>query len=362
MLIFINIAWEESYMIKRYISIIFIKLIISIILCFLLFYTITSLFISHIEKSVDSPLGKSKPKKSLLVYSDEGYFNDSMDEYGFNNNSFENKALPYIIFNGDSYTEAIQVNRSSNYVSLVNETFSEYNCFNYGKSGNSIADYIYNAELPKKQFDIAFNFIQVKQYDFTTDSQREDKNIYIDNDNDHFVIKTREINKGKLETVISKYSGTVYPFFRYSFLQLQNVIKPKAKNNINNTSVKKRVFGKNDKRLIDWELEQLKNKYGNNISFIYISDYPVVSKNGIVFSGDEYYYDFENYLFDKCKEWDIDIIDTSDAFADFYKNTKQLPTGFNNTRPGSGHINQYAHKIIAGLVNQYIKDNMEINK
>ncbi len=333
------------------------KIIISTFFCLCCFFLLVSLFVAYKRKSNDGVLGRSKPPNSFVVDSGEGYFIGRMDKYGFNNDKMEDN-FPYIIFSGDSYTEAFQLSRSKNYVSLINKVFPQYNCFNYGNSGNSIADYIYNSQFPYKEFNVVFNFIQVTQNDFIIDSQREDKLIYLDKID--MTIKARQnINSydNTAEFIASKM-GVAYPFIGYTY---KKILQYFEKNKVSATQAyAEKILTDEEKNILIWELTALKEKYGDNFAIIYVSSLPSISSKRVNMEKSKYTEEFENYLFSKCEELDIDIIDTNNAFIDFYNETNQLPRGFNNTKPGSGHINEYGHKIISELVVEYLNDKMGV--
>jgi hypothetical protein len=55
----------------------------------------------------------------------------------------------------------------------------------------------------------------------------------------------------------------------------------------------------------------------------------------------------EPYYEEACKKYNIDFVDMSDTFMKAYENEHIIPYGFNNTTPGSGHINRAAHRMMA---------------
>jgi hypothetical protein len=95
--------------------------------------------------------------ESKLRWGAEGFINETADENGFNNDGFLGQK-PVVCMMGDSYTEALQVERNNNYVSLLNKFFDEKSLFyNLGMSGQSIAHYISYANWYEKEFDCFLN-------------------------------------------------------------------------------------------------------------------------------------------------------------------------------------------------------------
>jgi len=57
-----------------------------------------------------------------------------------------------------------------------------------------------------------------------------------------------------------------------------------------------------------------------------------------------------------CEKNGIVFVDLSGAFLAEYRETYRLPFGFTNTRPGSGHINKWGHRIFAQEVYRVIRE------
>lgn len=57
-----------------------------------------------------------------------------------------------------------------------------------------------------------------------------------------------------------------------------------------------------------------------------------------------------------CENTGIDLIDTGDAFLEHYNKYHELPYGFANTTPGSGHLNEVGHQIMADVIIDYLEE------
>ena len=57
-----------------------------------------------------------------------------------------------------------------------------------------------------------------------------------------------------------------------------------------------------------------------------------------------------------CEKNGIDVIDAGPRFARLYETERQLPYGFANTTPGSGHLNALGHRILAEEIISYLEE------
>jgi hypothetical protein len=60
-----------------------------------------------------------------------------------------------------------------------------------------------------------------------------------------------------------------------------------------------------------------------------------------------------------CKVSGIDFIDVGEEFVSYYNQYNKLPYGFLNTKPGSGHLNETGHRIIADAILDYLKEGVQ---
>ncbi len=59
---------------------------------------------------------------------------------------------------------------------------------------------------------------------------------------------------------------------------------------------------------------------------------------------------------------DIIFVDTISAFESLYKEKHILAHGFTNTAVGSGHLNEYGHKLVAEVVAKMIKEHSNVSQ
>ncbi len=121
----------------------FMKVIITfIIICLLTELMLRILVIAPAATVSDEELGWMYKPNAKIIHSSEGYAHLTFDAYGFNNksiiNMFSERTL--LVF-GDSYTEALQVDRANNFVSLASNKLKCMHIYNSGRSGLSLIDY-----------------------------------------------------------------------------------------------------------------------------------------------------------------------------------------------------------------------------
>lgn len=57
-----------------------------------------------------------------------------------------------------------------------------------------------------------------------------------------------------------------------------------------------------------------------------------------------------------CREMGAAFIEMGPVFADFFQTTGRLPNGFFNSPPGSGHLNEDGHRLVAQAVVRHIQE------
>jgi lysophospholipase L1-like esterase len=89
--------------------------------------------------------------------------------------------------------------------------------------------------------------------------------------------------------------------------------------------------------------------------FVYCPPIPTLQKGEIVIT------DKNAFLFQEfttiCKKHDVDTIDMSQTYVDFYQQNNRFPRGFMNSHPTDGHFNRDGHRQVAQAVCQYLKEN-----
>ncbi len=234
---------------------------------------------------------------------------------------------------GDSFTEAHHVDPEKNYVSLLNKYYDDVLFINGGYSGNSIADYLrYHERYEELEPDLYI--IQIGLSDVTKDSFDKGHRNYFENKEGRLVLARNEQ---------SEKQSSYYKLATNS--QLLRFIKQKYYSKLKNLLSSDPQKEKEEKDyMIEEQVRILKEEFGNNLVVLYIPRVPMIKDGEVVFEESE---DIKRSLIGGLSSLDIDFLDTTDDFNNYYNETKQFPFGFDNTQPGTGHLNEVGHEIVA---------------
>jgi hypothetical protein len=83
----------------------------------------------------------------------------------------------------------------------------------------------------------------------------------------------------------------------------------------------------------------------------------LVNDEGRPYTGDVSMY--SDLMNDLCNQHGILYADMTDIFLSAYEDSYILPYGFANTTPGSGHLNEYGHRMIAEELGRIISEDMK---
>ncbi len=290
----------------------------------------------------------------ILVQTTEGATQFKTDRNGFNNDEElykTKKEAKTIIILGDSYTEALQVKREKNFSHQTMKYLEEQNdpskIFNLGLSGLSMADYILFCENYKKKYNPDILIIQVTESDFFLDAISKSKIVYIEESKQEYSINLNQNYESRLQQVLTKIYeplndtqriAMLLPFLQYMKQKAEQLYQ-KQTTKVNPINEQKQY----DRKLLEWELKTLKEKYNIPIVLVYIPTTPIIENGKAITRDDE----FSPILKSYAKKYDIEVIDMKEPFEQTYQQTKQMPRGFDNTSPGNGHLNALGHKLVA---------------
>jgi len=338
------------------------KIIIYYVLAFFITLIIWNIIIeNYIYKDpcayLDSEFGKLNTPNRDVLWGLEGFSSFKTDSLGFNNNKYDMiKKKKRILVIGDSFTEAIHVNREDNYCSKLKDLLgSEYEVINLGLIGQSIADYINNANNFNNLLNPDFVIIQVTSYrDFIYEPLNKSNWLYIVKENDKYFVKSQEVLNSffhKIIGVIKKSSG----ISAYSYRRLKKAFfkidTPKHNNNIEKKISIDKISSINNADLIKWEISELKKSY-NNLIFLNLSGFPFISKDNISIRKDDTETTVKKKLLRNIlHDENIKLIEFPESLLDKIETERKFLTGFNNTTIGSeGHLNEYGHNYVAELI------------
>ncbi len=284
---------------------------------------------------------------SVLVHGTEGYGVVRVDENGYLNPAGKLQD-GYVLMMGSSHTQGKEVPAEKKYSARVNAYFAEDNdtlfAYNIASDGNFLPSLIRHFPAAVQAFpDAAVITVEVASVDF---SEEELENAL------------QQVSYVAENSVGSQYrnAGTgarIKNFIKESFPML-SLIKSKLKTA---AAVQTKAAGKtaeisdqqNEKQygdIYNQAMELIRSETDCPVIFIYhpslkLNDDGSVnvqySKNWALFQA-------------ACSDNNISVIDMGPIFERWYYEHRQLPYGFSNTTPGSGHLNHVGHQLIANTL------------
>lgn len=104
----------------------------------------------------------------------------------------------------------------------------------------------------------------------------------------------------------------------------------------------------------DTLLSQLKTQARRPLFLVYAPTLPWLTQGGVV--GQDVAAPTAQAFADACARNAVPFLNLGPAFLAHYQATGRFPRGFFNSPPGSGHLNEDGHRLVAQAVFQYIKE------
>jgi hypothetical protein len=325
-----------------------IKLILALVISLLVWEVIISNFIFNNPDYELHETGIIPKIGSKTLNTQEGYAK-LLHQNEFGTYDKINISKQAILYQGDSYTYAKQIEKDKNYVNLVKKNMTKFEHINAGNFGTDVIDYYNNYKYFEK-YNISHYFIQLRYNDFITPFNKK-KFIFIENENKSISFKNGSDslvnffrNNFEIYYTINKINFLVLMKEKY-FNYLYNLI------NFNNINIVDNIIEiKNPSDyLIGQQLILLKNKYENNFTIIYLPMEPTLSNNLLNFNNVEELI-FKKEILVQAENLNISIIDMTLEFEYLYFKNQQLAYGFSNTLPGTGHMNEFGHLFLANNI------------
>lgn len=290
----------------------------------------------------------------------EGYSRTTINSLGMREEEVQEKKTNEfrVLALGDSYTEAFQVPDDKMYTTLLendlremNENHGTVNVLNAGRSGASPAFYIHLSEFYKSKFNPEITIIQLNEGDFTKDIFNHQANFYVVHEGNQYKTQMKEdfTSANPLSQWVKQKFPQASSLIETSVLMVsadkfQKIfLAPSTKKDDLDEVMADSV----DESLIAWVLQELKNRYPN-LLVIYI---PTIDYNDIGKDPS----DIEDKLSHYADLINIPLFNMREDFIRSYLNTKQPPSGFNNTTPGKGHINKVGHFLVAERIKTFFE-------
>lgn len=312
--------------------------------------------------SYDAQMGRVY-RPGLYLHGTEGYSVSRINSLGMRNPELAEKTAGErrILFLGDSLTEAFQVPESRTFAvlsaTMVGSRTGKTVPVNAGRSGGSPAAYIVLAPWYRERVEPDAVVVQVSDQDFASDIENTSRNFYL-----------RRAGGG-FETVFNPDYRTANPLLqRLPFLApildvpvlrlaSQNVWKVLAMPSGSrpffgaaapasaasaaapSTSATAPPASQADAALIDWVVSELAAAYPRLV-ILYLPE-------GDYLKATPGHTPVAQALEAAARREGVELVDVTGPFADMFESARVAPTGFANSRIGSGHLNASGHRAVA---------------
>lgn len=304
--------------------------------------------------SITHPVLGKIAKPGINVQGEEGFSKTKINNLGMRAENILPKAKNEyrILAFGDSYTRAVQVADDKTYSYLLQEALKNKSRFNIksinaGRDGASPAYYIHLASFYNSVIQPDAVVVQFTDQDFTEDIFSNKKEFYVVKDGDSFksVKNENSLSDDALSQIFIQKFPQLRFMLEYSVLRvggknLQSLLGTKENKlslPASNSSQKKLKNLSRYEAVIDWTVENLKNKYPK-VVILYLPDYNNINQNPT---------EIETALTKFTAKYNIDFVNMKQDFINYYQAHHQRVHGFNNTVPGTGHINEIGHELTA---------------
>ena len=334
----------------KYIFIIAVMLLIIMEILIRAFITMPS------TQLFDPDFGYTNTPGKTLIESMEGYGVNTFNSLGYNDDEPDIKLSRKVFLLGDSYTEALQIDRNKDYAHLLQQMVSKDNVDIIKFARDSYIPYFYPLIYNKyqKKFHSDLTVIQLGSHTIS--------DLYLDyvnvqyNDVGEIVsykISPNENDKRKesLRLIINNSSLAYYMIRKYKAVfirQLERIDKitsifKKSNSNINLINTIKHR-NKHDRQDNVKRLKFLLSKIDGPKVVVYIPEPNIFFiKNGS-----------DNLSREVIKETALAsnsvFLDLTDEYINHYSHSVVLLNGFSNSKPAFGHLNENGHILVANML------------
>jgi GDSL-like Lipase/Acylhydrolase family len=340
-----------------------LKSLIAIIVSLIAWELILSNTVDQSPGNTTHPtLGRIR-KSGLVVEGNEGFSRTKINSLGMRNDEINPKSKGEfrVLSLGDSFTSGEHVSDTHTYSALIeadlkrkwSKSNSPITVVNGGRAGASPAYFLYLAQFYNSKIQPNAVIIQINDSDIPSDMLGSiTSEFYVIQKGKEFKLSRKknfrsgnglsQIIQEKLPQLGFLSSSSI---IRVGGRNLQAIFKeqdPKTgnKKKIGETaqSFKAQSFKKNYDNLIEWTVVELKAKY-HNLIIVHI---PFVTYN----NPNEPPSSIEASLKKITAKHNVPFFAMRQDYVNYYHKFYQPAQGFNNTRPGHGHINEIGHKLI----------------
>jgi lysophospholipase L1-like esterase len=296
---------------------------------------------------------------SIKLWGKEGYGITHYLEHSEIETPFNNGDISVVVL-GDSYTEALQVSEDFKFASLAETNIrskrKDVDFHNLGKSGYSIADFIYLAPSIKQYYHPEIIVLQLSPNDFLDSFTNTFANYFIITDTGNLeLVHNKQYFQSELFLVENIRGRIYYNLKIYSegsnrYNKILNILNEGQKANDQLQPDQAGGGAKSPNARMNEQLNLLKEAYsGSKVVLLLLPYSPYVDKSNLSFGDSK----------------SLEIMHSAEQIGGYYVINPQaefdrlieqghLPRGFMNSLPGVGHLNIYGHRIIGELLAEKI--------
>ena len=267
-----------------------------------------------------------------------------------------------ILMLGDSYTRADEVSDGVNFSDRLQtalsadaaETSRQIQVINAGKPSNSPASYLYAADFHRQTFAPDSTVVQLTEHDFILDMNNPASEFYAQKTaTGQYTVKQNEQfgNANPAAQALIERVPAAKSLMRLSVLKVggRNLAQMLSGGDDDLpveplSPVAERAVEVEDADLVNWTVRQLNGKFPRLVLvFIPAMNYEDAGE----VASDPRNAAIEEVLKVAAANQNVPLLDMRADFLHHYRNEGTNLRGFNNTVPGTGHLNAKGHAIIA---------------
>lgn len=284
---------------------------------------------------------------SRVIINEEGNGYGIVDKNGYMNYS-ACLDKDYILVFGNSQSNGYNVHYSDTYIYRLNTMlgFSDsLSCvYNVSNGGYTICDIIKGFKAGIMEFPHSSGVvIQINSTDFDLRTmenalkQRE----YSDEDSIDYVLKHRTL-ENRIQGKIKKYFPFLTIVVGERFPKWDKGLENAFFTHQQQDYIKENYNREEYRELLSESFGKIRKEYNGKLMVLYLPSISI-ENSGMVINYDISFSDFS----DICSRYDIEVIDMGGVYLRNYNLDYRVPYGFDNTSPGSGHLNESGHEMVA---------------
>ncbi len=283
---------------------------------------------------------KFEENKSWSVMT-EGFGYGKTDSSGYNNSYYDGCTDPDVVVIGSSQTEALQVGHRDNFVYLLNEMLATD-----GKEGNDL-------KCINRGVSAHFFNVTSSNFKYVAEQYKNADYIVIEVNKVFFDAKTLDkMAEGGYHSDLAPRSKLYtlaqnIPAFRLLRLKINEFMEKDGGAGNITPSADDIAYYSDKMNVVLADIAKISEQYGIKTVILCHNTIDIDKNTATPSKTTQEYYD----AFEKCCEDNgIELLNATDAFCDNYEKTYQLPYGYSNTTPGTGHLNAHGHRVIAEVL------------